>query len=412
MPQYDITYAFNPSAGSLAFENKEPLNQLLVEKASNRLSPLASAFNVFGYMSITNNGKFKVKTLRALPLGLRACVPCSWDPISSRVVRTLEIEPCCLEADEEFCPQEELNEILTGIIDLEANADGSVNTAKEAEFVQLLADLWADGISQAYNGILAAGKIYDGASAGWAAGVSTTDQTNFPKTANACKGYVRLFKDLSATYAWLNKTGIYVTTTGSETVSQAEFIGNPVDAIESLKASAKPELLTAINQGFYMTSSGTQLRPFILCDIAFYNRVVDYYKQTIGVMPVMESSPIKVETMAGEFQGMNGRKFTSSIPVYTIYGLPVIYDPNINTFDTFKKAHMHFVCITVGNNIQLGTSLAAKDVQGVAQPPIKFQKSPLLKDKNKVFMTTSVFAASALASENYAVASQLLVTWS
>jgi hypothetical protein len=295
---------------------------------------------------------------------------------------------------------------------LEAAADGSVNVAKEAEFVNLLADLWADGISQAYNGILAEGKVYDGVSGTtWAVGISATDQTNFPKTANACRGYARLFKDLAATYAWLNTSGVYIETDGSETVDQEEYIGNPVDAIELLKSAAKPELVNAINQGFYMTGTGATLRPVILCDVAFYNRVVNYYQQTVGLLPLMESSPIKVETLAGEFMGMNGQKFTQNLPVYTIYGLPVVYDPNLNTFDVFKKAHLHFVAITVANNIQMGTSLG-KSALGAADAPVKFQKSPLLSDKGKVFMTTSMFAATALASENYAVASQLLVKWS
>jgi hypothetical protein len=406
----DIGVGIN--GNSIVF-SRGSIKQMVHRKILERRDPLLKYFNVFQYMPLTNDGKFEVIFLHGSNMVFQAhsgdgCDFTGIDPITSTED---SLTPNSIEAKFELCTSQKLR-------DLYANALRFARNYNELEIEQLQAaiqaflDIFLESLLDSYDFLSTAAGVYGNTA------LPTTDFYNATRDRDAFNkqmvtstavGYMqKILLDFNAAPIAKKHYNVYVTGT-TPVISAADIDADYrvttsiKDIYSRLKKGATREMVTAINRGVTVVNN-ERLFPMMIVDNYTHDRVVEEYELS-GDMAAKENAPVKREKIPLEVGGQMVNFF-----YYTVYGLPIVPDPNITAADLVIKRKTYFAAITMSQVIAIGNSFGKLGKQDESSDfPMRFELETRLKEENKLYAKTEGLQATYINHDRLIVASQFIV---
>ncbi len=181
-------------------------------------------------------------------------------------------------------------------------------------------------------------------------------------------------------------------------IATGEYTGNIIDLIESLKAAAPAELKQAIASG--MLVNGQVRRPVVLLAYNEFEAYKAYIRSIAG------TNELAYRYMIERQDGMT--PMSSNVLMYD--QMPVILWEAVSNFDAITGAQSHRAAIVAPGNFGVISDINSITNQQFNGQGLVMQQSPLLKDKGKIFMTTTYRWGAGIADPKFLVmASNVLI---
>jgi hypothetical protein len=163
-----------------------------------------------------------------------------------------------------------------------------------------------------------------------------------------------------------------------------------IDLVEDLKTDASPEMRTAIESGMTM-SNGQVLYPIILATDEIFNQYKTYIRSLAGTNEL--AYRYVLEGMDGTTQIMRNVMVYDNMPV-------IRWDAHVG-FDAITGAKSHRLAIVAPGNFGV-----LHDVDNLMQwdgMGLMLEQSQMLKDKGKIYMTTTLRWGAAIANTDFCI---------
>jgi hypothetical protein len=280
------------------------VNQLLIaDTIFNEVAGALSAFGVFGKMTLTNKGKFKIYGLNTPGLAwVKPSGNCSFNPVQGVTFQGEQHEPCQIQHDSEMCVEDLDNDCFSQFFDF--NERGKMGTTGGAfspevnEMLSMIAKVETDAMATHLRSIYSSASQYLGRTN--VELLSTVDEETraiYDRANNNCMGYpATLFK--------LSQVGGNNHLNLSSALKAADcdggtFTGDVEELYYALKAAARPALKAAMSAGGGVNMrTGKQQMPVMLVSLPIYEKLVADYEKNSCEPLLQQTNCIKREQMA------------------------------------------------------------------------------------------------------------------
>ena len=314
---------------------------------------------------------------------------CAWNPKGGVRMNIDTFSTCPVEFDGEECPDvfygtcfERLFAPGNGVRDLAGTAEG------QALLAQMLRKLYqglGNSFFDLYN--FANHPLISAANSASFYNVSIDEWEDYidQMLSGDCGGLITLLDELAAK----GQPG-YGMDIPDVNPTTGAYTGNIINLIEDLKASAGPELTTAIESGMIMPDGSTRY-PVILATTAEFNAYKAYIRSLAG------TNELAYRYM---LEGTDGTtKLMRNVLVYD--NLPIVRWDACVGFDAITGAQSHRMAI-----VAPGVFGVMHDVSDLAQfegMGLVVEQSTRVQDKGKIFMNTTFRWGAGIADPNFVV---------
>lgn len=376
---------FNALNNNALYFHVGDMNALAREEYQDNFGFYQRTFGVYSYMRMTKDLKFVLHYPKDLPFKWQAHNSCAWTPLGTMTMGTKEIEPCRVKLNEQFCYDEWFDSTYKYLLDW---SSGAVKfDAVGQNLVDSMARTIVKNATIGFRMLLVGGQLYSGVTPDWTAGTPARVQDAFLRTANVCKGWIKLLIDLAASdedaYGHLDNGLIDAGDIGPDGLT---FTGNVVDLYDAMYTGAPRPLQIAIQTG------GVGGFDNLFYPIAIVSRSIlaalhlQYIAQNEAAAQNMPRITVREYSVDTE-------RDVRPIRVYFIDNTAFVPLDEIDLLEGQLETSSHFFYLTLSGVIQLGSSFMALPVANEADVAVMVQLSTDVED-----LGTYKFAAHALAA--------------
>lgn len=393
MPDFLITPGFDRAINTLSFE-AERINRLARAEYNDKFGFYQQMFGVYSYMRMTQDLEYKIYYPQGTPLLWQAHNSCAWTPTGTLSMGENTIAPCKVKINEEQCYDELFDSVFKSFLSWDSSA-----VEMNALGVQYTDELIRTIVENATLGArltLSAGQLHSGIT--FATGASSRIQDAFNRTADSCKGWLKLVNELSSTYSWLaigDADGGIVA--GDISADATSYTGSVLDLYDAIMGEAPAKLKNAIIEGGI--GAGTTSYPLFVVSPSIFRALYNDY-QTQNVTAAMNKP--RISQVAMNYNGRN-------VMVYKIDETIVVPLNEIAEWEQYVTGTSHFAYLTMSGVIQLGASFNSIP-NAPAKVGVMVQKSNNLNEYGKYYFLAHALMATAINDVDYIAGDYLYAT--
>lgn len=390
-----ITPRFNDLRNALYFPT-DPLNALLRAEYSDKFGFYQRNFGVYSYMQLTQDLTYRVHYATGTPFMWQPHNNCAWTPTGTLGMDQMEITPCRVKINEQFCYDEFMGSAYSAFLRWSQNPTIGFSAAGQAAVDELARTI----VSNATLGArmtLTGGQLHDPTAVTFEAGTPSRIVDAFSRTVGACRGWIELLIETAAAtgQTWLD--GSYIdagdisadgkTYTGAVT-------GDAVALYDKIFSDAPTALTDAVIEGG-VGGFGAQFYPLFLVSLSIYRAVDAAYKAQKESATINEPRISRVPFQTSTDRG------SRTIYVYAIDDTIVVPISEAAQFDQYITGTSHFAYLTVSGVIQLGGSFANLPVVNESNVAVLLQVSTDAEDYGTHKFLSHALMATAINDTNY-----------
>lgn len=376
---------FNALNSNAIYFHVGDMNAIARQEYQDNFGFYQRTFGVYSYMKFNKDGKYVLNYPKDLPFKWQAHNSCAWTPLGTMSMGKKEIEPCRVKLNEQFCYDEFFDSTYSWLLDW--NSGKVQYDATGQALVDLMAREIVKNATIGFRMLLVGGQLYQGVTPDWTAGTPARVQDAFLRTANVCKGWIKLLIDLAASdedaYGHLDNGLI---DGGDIAADGLTFTGNVLDLYDAMFAGAPRPLQVAIQSGG-VGGFDNMFQPIVICSRSILSALyLQYLAQNEAVAqnkPRITVREYSVDTERG----------SRMIFVYFIDNTAFVPLDEMDLLEQQLNTGSHFFYLTISGAIQLGSSFAALPVVNESDVAVMVQLSTDVED-----LGTYKFAAHALAA--------------
>jgi len=362
------------------------MNALARQEYQDNFGFYQRTFGVYSYMRITKAQKYVLHYASDLPFKWQKHNSCAWTPLGTMSMGKMEIEPCPVKLNEQFCYDEIFDSVYKSVLQWSGGAMVSMDAAGLALVDEMAREI-VKNATIGFRMLLTGGQLYEGLTPDFSAGTPARIEDAFLRTANVCRGWIKLLIDMAAAdepaFGHLDNGLI----DGTDIAPDGQtFTGNVVELYDAMFAGAPRQLQIAIQSGGI---GGFDALFFPIAIVsrsilsALYLQYIDQSEAVSQNRPRITMREYMVDTERG----------ARPIMVYFIDGTAMVPLDEIDLLEQVLDTTSHFMYLTISGVIQQGSSFAALPVANESEVAVMVQLSTDVED-----LGTYKFAAHALAA--------------
>ena len=374
--------------------NREPALTLFENITVMQRDQYARALGVYGDVSLGRELKGEFASFNGVkhPWSNRKN-GCTWHPKTGIRMNVESFPTCPIEFDAEQCPDAFYGTCFEKLF---ATGNGVKDFYSTPEIQAVLAMMLrrvfqglGNGFFDLYN--FANHPMIDLANTGTFYKVSVKEWEDYvdQMMSGDCGGLITQLDELAARNTPGYTMEVPVNNAG-------EFTGNFIDLVEDLKAEASADMQVAIESG--MDMNGRLVYPIIMATPEIFNQYKAYIRSLAGTNEL--AYRYQIEGVDGVTPLMRNVLMYDNMPV-------IRWDAHV-PFDKITGAKSHRIAI-----VTPGVFGVLHDVDQLNQwdgMGLIMEQSQMLKDKGKIYMTTTLRWGAAIADPNFVVMASNILT--
>ena len=393
MPILGNSFQFTTDRGNMLAVNTESQLNIFRTVVAENYDIYARRLGLYGdvFLNRELKGRFaSLSTPRNMFTSRRSC---QWNPKSGLRMSITEFNTCPIEWDGEQCT-DAISDCFERLFGNGVGVESFYSTAEGQQLLALLMERVNLGLGNSFFDLYNFSNhpiISEVNTLGtYAADVETwTDYVDQMVNDEGCGGLITLLDALRADgnpyYTGLISNADINETTG-------EFTGDIQDLLESLIASASPDLKTAMKSGVAL-GGGVRVKPVIL---------LTSYEFTALRRFLQSSGSANEASWYFMLKGEDGvAMIDHNVLMYN--GLPVIEWDACNSFDAVTGCQSHRAAIVMPGVMGILSNVPSLEQSQYNGMGLVMQESPLIKDKGKIYMHTALRWGAGIADSNFIV---------
>jgi len=377
----------------IVFETSE-VNTLAELEYNSRFGFWQQAFQMYGYMKLTKDLKYKIHYIEGYPHLWQPHNSCAWTPLGVFEFNNIEIEPCKSKLNLEFCNDEFYNDLFRAFHEWNNSPQVGLSQAGQVAVSQLIESVM-NNATEGSRLMLTAGKLFDLSSVVIEPGTATKLENAFRLTADTCRGWIQLCRQTGALvgHGYLDQSALFITSGVGQNISNdgTQFTGSVLTLYDNIRTNAKQALRTAIISGG-VGANGRAFFPLFLCSGSIYERA---YNEWLA----MKATPI-VNEMRLSSRSISAANQTVEV-MFIDQNIPIIPVTDVDYYDRLLTGTSHFAYLTISGTIQLGTNFANIPEVRNGRVAIAIQQPTDLDKNEKTLFKAHQLTATALKDKEY-----------
>lgn len=383
--------SFRPGQNQLLFAS-DKMNYLLDTNYNDKFGFYQANFGVYSYMTLTSELTYVLNSLEASPFMWQPHNSCNWNPVGVIQNNQTEIQPCRAKINAEQCYDALFDSAFAAFNQWAQNPTVEMSDAG-VEYINKLTNSILAGATYGARVTLTAGQLYAPGGITFDGSVGADVQSAFNSTIGTCKGWLELVKEQAAAGKdWMNDTSLIP---GGDLSADGEtYTGDPIALYDAILANAKPELVSAVNEGG-IPGFNVDSYPLMLVSTSIYNGIVaEWRTQAVAAaqnFPRISRMEMEVNTARG----------TRKIFVMKIDETVVVPLSELGFVDKHVAGATHVAYLTVSGNINLGASFANLPVAAEQDVAVAVERVTALKEYGKYRFASHSLFGTAISDTNY-----------
>ncbi len=353
--EFVIMPRFNEFKGSMYFETHR-LNGLLDTEYNDKMGFYQSTFGVYSYMELNSDLEFVIHYPEGTPFMWQTHNNCAWTPTGTLQFNQMTIAPCKAKLNEQKCYDENFNSSYKAFMQWRTGGGAVEFSPVGQRATDMLVRALVKNASLGYRMTLVGGQLTDLSTVEFEDGVNIRIEDAFRKTANTCKGWIQLCKELGQQSATTHLNGDWIRAADISTDGKT-WVGDAgrtvVDLYDEIMAAPETptDLKNAVIEGG-VGGFGNIYYPMFMLGLPEYHNIHAAW------IAQKESATINEPRISRREYPYQTERGTRTMYVYFIDDTVVIPVSEPSQYDKYITGTHHFAYVTVSGVINLGGNFA------------------------------------------------------